>query len=295
VTTTPFSVLLPYYRSDDPEHLRRSFLSVTADQTLPPDEVVLVQDGPTGPELDEAVLALVAASAVPVDHVRLEANVGLARALEAGLVRCRHEVVARQDADDVSRPERFAAQLPLLERGFDLVGSAIEELDDSRPGDGLVRVPPTTQAEIVRRARFASPFNHPTVVFRRSAVREAGGYEHLDLLEDYWLFARMIARGARVANVPDPLVLYRVDAGAYRRRGGRRLLRSEIELQRRMRAIGFTTLAQFVRNVLVRGGYRVLGEPVRRALYRAWVAVAVRREPLMPARHANRRARSRRE
>ncbi len=133
------------------------------------------------------------------------------------------------------------------------------------------------------------------MVFRRSAVREAGGYQHLDLLEDYWLFARMIAGGARVANVPEPLVLYRVDAGAYRRRGGRRLLRSEIELQRRMRAIGFTTLAQFVRNVVVRGGYRVLGEPVRRALYRVWVVVAVRREPLLPARHANRRTKTRRE
>ncbi len=294
MTTTSFSVLLPYYRSDDPEHLRRSFLSVTADQTLPPDEVVLVQDGPTGPELDEAVRALVDASVVPVDHVRLEANVGLARALEAGLVRCRHEVVARQDADDVSRPERFAAQLPLLERGSTSSAAPSRSSTTAGPTRAGPR-PPTTQAEIVRRARFASPFNHPTVVFRRSAVREAGGYQHLDLLEDYWLFARMIAGGARVANVPEPLVLYRVDAGAYRRRGGRRLLRSEIELQRRMRAIRFTTLAQFVRNVVVRGGYRVLGEPVRRALYRVWVLVAVRREPLVPARHANRRTKTRRE
>ncbi len=105
----------------------------------------------------------------------------------------------------------------------------------------------------------------------------------------------MIARGARVANDPEPLVLYRVDAGAYRRRGGRRLLRSELELQKRMRRIGFTTRAQYVRNVLVRGGYRVLGEPVRRALYRVGVLGAVRREPLVPARHANRRTKTRRE
>ena len=287
MTRTAFSVLLPYYRNDDPAHLRRSFLSVTGDQTVPPDQVVLVQDGPTGPELDATVRTLLDDSAVPVEHVRLESNVGLARALEAGLSRCRHEIVARQDADDVSLPERFARQLPLLEQGLDLVGSAIEELDDRRPGAGLVRVPPATQGEIVGRARFASPFNHPTVVFRQSAVREAGGYQHLDLLEDYWLFVRMIARGARVANDPEPLVLYRVDAGAYRRRGGRRLLRSELELQKRMRRIGFTTRAQYVRNVLVRGGYRVLGEPIRRALYRSWVLVATRRAPLLSARHVN--------
>ena len=295
MTGSPFSVLLPYYRNDDPAHLRRSFLSVTRDQTLRPDEVVLVQDGPTGPELESTVQELIGESLVPVHHVRLAENVGLARALEAGLARCSHEAVARQDADDVSRPERFARQLPLVARGLDLVGSAIEELDDERPDDGMVRVPPLTQPEISRRARFASPFNHPTVVFRRSAVQAAGGYEHLDLLEDYWLFARMIARGARVANVAEPLVLYRVDAGAYRRRGGRRLLRSEIELQRRLRRIGFTTRAQHVRNVVVRGGYRVLGEPVRRALYRSWVLVAARRAPSSPARHANRQAKSRRE
>ncbi|UKJ65530.1 glycosyltransferase [Cellulosimicrobium cellulans] len=295
MTATPFSVLLPYYRNDDPAHLRRSFLSVTADQTRTPDEVVLVEDGPTGHELDATVRGLLEGAVVPVQHVRLETNVGLARALEEGLARCRHEIVARQDADDVSRPGRFARQLPLLEQGFDLVGSAIEELDGRRAGEGLVRVPPTTQADIERRARFASPFNHPTVVFRRTAVREAGGYQHLDLLEDYWLFARMIARGARVANVPEPLVLYRVDAGAYRRRGGRRLLRSEIELQRRMHRIGFTTRAQHVRNVVLRGGYRVLGEPVRRALYRSWVRLATRRAPLGPARHANHQAKTRHE
>ncbi len=88
-------------------------------------------------------------------------------------------------------------------------------------------------------------------------------------MEDYWLFARVIAGGAATANVPEPLVLYRVGAGSYSRRGGTRLLRSELELQRRLRSIGITTPAQGLRNSVVRGGYRLVPEAVRRRAYRA--------------------------
>jgi hypothetical protein len=176
------------------------------------------------------------------------------------------------DADDISLPERFAAQLPLIESGLDLVGTGmLEFLDD----DGSIvgrRVPRTTQSEIERFARFHDPFSHPTVVYRRSAVERAGGYRPLGLMEDYWLFARMIHGGARVGNVAEPLVMYRVGAGAYTRRGGREQWRSEMRLQRALHRIGFTTRAQYLRNVLVRGTYRFVPEPIRRRAYRRLIA-----------------------
>ncbi|MFE9234547.1 glycosyltransferase [Cellulosimicrobium funkei] len=269
-TLPPFSLLLPVYHGDDAAHLRRAFRSATVEQDLAPDEVVLVQDGPVGPALAE-VVAEIECSDPTVTVVRLERNVGLALALEAGLARCAHEVVARTDADDVCRPERFARQVPLLAQGYDIVGSAIQEfVAEDEPG--LVRVPPLSSRDIAAGARFHSPFNHPTVVFRRSAVEAAGGYQDLPLLEDYWLFARMLAGGARGRNVAEPLLLYRVGAGAYARRGGLRLLRSELELQRRMRRLGFTTAPQAVRNVAVRGGYRLVPEKVRTLLYRTFLA-----------------------
>ncbi|WP_129339758.1 glycosyltransferase [Cellulomonas endophytica] len=265
-----FSLLLPVYAGDDAAHLARALRSCTAEQTLPPDEVVLVQDGPVGPALADVLdRARAGGLGVPVRWVPLERNVGLARALEAGLAVCAHDVVARADADDVSRPGRFAAQVPLVAAGLDLVGSAIQEFA-TEEAPGLVRVPPLDAVAIARYARLHSPFNHPSVVYRRSAVRAAGGYQDLPLLEDYWLFARMVAAGARVANVPEPLVLYRVGAGAYARRGGLRLLRSELVLQARMRRAGVTTMPQLVRNVVVRGVYRLLPEAVRRTGYRLW-------------------------
>jgi hypothetical protein len=103
-------------------------------------------------------------------------------------------------------------------------------------------------------------------------VLAAGGYTDLALMEDYLLFGRMVQAGARPANLAEPLVCYRVGAGAYARRGGRRLLRSELRLQRRFRQLGITTRGQYLRNVAVRGGYRLVPEVIRRTAYRALIA-----------------------
>lgn len=269
-----FSVLLPVYAGDDPQFLERAFRSVTVEQTLRPAEVVVVRDGPVGSSLTAALaeLGAVAASVdVQVRLVELEENVGLARALERGLAACTHDVVARMDADDISLPHRFARQVALVAQGYDLVGSAIQEFADEDSPE-FVRVPPLTSADVDRASRFVSPFNHPSVVYRASVVGRAGGYEHLPLMEDYWLFVRMLASGARACNLSEPLVLYRVGAGAYARRGGLRLLRSELRLQLLMRRSGWTSRVQLVRNVVVRGGYRLVPESLRTLAYRWLVA-----------------------
>jgi GT2 family glycosyltransferase len=269
LTDHRFSVLLPVYRGDDATHLERGFRSVSEDQTLRPDEIVVVRDGPVGAEIAAVLDRLDQITDVPVTVVRLPHNLGLARALEEGLAACRHEIVARADADDISLPERFATQVPLVASGFDLVGSAICEFEDDEAERGMVRVPPTGAA-IAESARFRDPFNHPSVVYRRSAVAAVGGYEHLDLMEDYLLFARMIAAGAHAENVTEPLVLYRVGAGAYARRGGRRLLASELALQRTLHSEGFVSTPQMVRNVVVRAGYRLVPQRLRRAGYQSF-------------------------
>jgi hypothetical protein len=120
--------------------------------------------------------------------------------------------------------------------------------------------------------RFRDPFNHPTVVYRKSSVLAAGGYTDMALMEDYLLFTRMVETGARPANLAEPLVCYRIGAGAYARRGGRRLLRSELALQRRFRMLGITTRRQYLRNVAIRGGYRLVPERLRKVAYRGLIA-----------------------
>ncbi len=272
----PFSLLVPVYHGDRPDYLRRAFRSAVGDQTVRPNQVVIVQDGPVRDELAQCLEELRAGSPVPVTLVSLARNGGLGPALDRGLAASWFDVVARQDADDVSMPHRFEVELPLIENA-DIVGSGLLEfLADT---DEIVgqRVPPTGPARIQRYARMHDPFNHPTIVYRKQAVLAAGGYGDLPLMEDYALFARMLLGGARAVNVPEPLVFYRVGEAAFKRRGGRELLRSELRLQREFRRIGFTSRPQYVRNVLVRGGYRLVPWWCRRAVYRP--ILAHRRKP----------------
>jgi glycosyltransferase involved in cell wall biosynthesis len=267
-----FSLLLPVWAGDRAEFLEAAFRSSVQEQTRPPDHVVIVRDGPVPGPLASAITALAAASPVPTDVLELAENGGLGPALDAGLAACRHDVVARMDADDISLPHRFAVQLPIIESGIDLVGSGL--LEFGADPDDLVgtRTPPVDPADIAARARFADPFNHPTVVYRRDLVRAVGGYSDFALMEDYLLWAKLLVAGARVANVAEPLVKYRVGAGAYARRGGWRQLRAELAVQRRFRQLGFTTRAQFARNVVLRGGYRLVPERLRRTAYRRVIA-----------------------
>lgn len=269
--TEPFTLLLPVYGGDDPVQLGRAFASAVDEQTLRPDEVVVVRDGPVPAALQSALDALVAASPVPVRVLALPRNGGLAAALTAGLAAAAHDVVARMDADDVALPQRFERQLALIGRGYDVVGAGLLEFQDDESVTIGRRTPPVGEARIRTYARFHQPFNHPTVVLRRAAVERAGGYVAVGLMEDYWLFARMLGGGARAANLAEPLVKYRVGAGAYRRRGGFGQLVAEVRLQRLLRGIGFTTRRQALRNVIVRGGYRLVPEALRKLAYRTLI------------------------
>ncbi|HEV7896452.1 MAG TPA: glycosyltransferase [Planosporangium sp.] len=286
----PFSLLLTVYAGDRTDYVREAFRSAVDAQTRRPGQVILVQDGPVRAELAAVLAELRAASPVEVTFLPMQRNGGLGVALDAGLAASRHDIVARMDADDIAMPQRFAVQLPVIEQGADLVGAGMLEFGTDRQDIVGRRTPVSEPRDIARYARLHDPFNHPTVVYRRRAVTAAGGYGDLPLMEDYWLFARMIASGAEMVNLPEPLVYYRVGDGAYERRGGVALLRAELRLQRELLSNGFTSRAQYLRNVGVRGGYRLTPAWIRRPLYRRFVAPrGARRTPAVSAEDARAR------
>ena len=196
----PFTLLLSVYDGDRPDFLERAFRSAVDDQTLRPDQVVIVRDGPVREELAACLDRLQGGSPVPVTMVPLERNRGLGPALDSGLAASRHDVIARMDADDVAMPHRFEVQIPLIAEA-DIVGAGLLEFVGDIDHIVGQRVPPTDPEQIDRYARMHDPFNHPTVVYRRTAVLAAGGYGDLPLMEDYALFARMLQNGARAVNV----------------------------------------------------------------------------------------------
>src|SRR5699024_5585602 len=121
---------------------------ITDEQELAPSEVVIVRDGPVGADLQQTIDALIETSTVAVTYVPLEENVRLARALDAGLKHCEYDLVARADADDICRPERFKAQIPLMQ-DLDLLGSAVLEFSENSSGAEYkeVRGRPETERE----------------------------------------------------------------------------------------------------------------------------------------------------
>ncbi|WP_394215776.1 glycosyltransferase [Brachybacterium vulturis] len=268
-----FTVLMPLWRRDLPDRLELALRTATLEQQHRPDLLILTVDGPLPAVLEAVVDRVEQAEFGPALVLRHDDHRGVAAALQDGLESSPHDLVARADADDICRPERFALQIPRMdEEGLDLLGSSMREFSDQvPPGTGPLRTRPLQHEQIVRYLPHHSPFHHPTVVLRRSVALAVGGYRDLALLEDYWLWERMMLGGARMGNLPQVLVDYRVDEELFARRGGWRLFASDVRLQRRMLLDRVVTPGGFLRNIVLRATYRFVPGWARRLGYRRFV------------------------
>jgi glycosyltransferase involved in cell wall biosynthesis len=247
-------VVTAVYHAVDPAQLRRALESL-AEQTRPPDDVVVVEDGPIGPGL----IAVLDDPPVPLRRVALPENRGSGPARQAGLRALGTRWVAIADADDVSLPDRFEVQLAHLESSGDAgVGAAMAEFSGIEDNVTATRRLPAEHDQIARRVRINNPINHPTFVADRQCVLDVGGYSDLPFLEDYDLMARLLASGARLHNLQQVLVLFRADETMYNRRTGRELGRSEWRLQRNLRAYGLVGRSRMTVNYLLRSAFRMM-------------------------------------
>ena len=278
---TPFSLLMAVYAGDTPSFVARALKSDTIEQTLLPNQVVIVRDGPLRRELAQLIDQYPAQLKAQLLHanraeempeftiVRLPTNKGLAHALNFGLKACKYELVARADSDDISRPSRFSVLIPLLaSSGLDALGSAIQEFSNDEHTPGRIRYLPSGGSELRTYATLHSPLHHPSVAFRKTSVYRVGGYpEGSGRFEDYRLWETMLVAGEHIGNIKKPLVLYRSDTAMYHRRGGIRMFRDELRLQKDFLHDGFISPIQYVRNILIRACYRLLPDQVRSCLY----------------------------
>lgn len=225
-----YSVLMSLYKKEKPEYLRLAIDSMI-NQTVPPDEIVIVEDGPLTDEL-YAVL-----DEYPMLHrVKNETNLGLGLALNVGLKKCKNELVARMDTDDCSKPERCEKQLEFLNSNPDIsvVGGQIEEFIELPDHIVAKRIVPLKDIELKEFNKKRCPFNHVTVMFKKKDIIEAGSYQDWFWNEDYYLWIRLALAGKKFANLPDVLVLVRTGEDMYQRRGGIKYFQSEAKLQKFM-------------------------------------------------------------
>src|SRR5260370_21905867 len=147
----PFSLLVSVYGGDRAAHVRRAFRSAVDDQSVRPDQLVILRDGPVNDDLTSFLDDLRANSLLPATFVPLPRNLGLGPALDQGLVACWFDGVARMDADDIAMPHRYEVGLPLVEHA-DVAGSGLLEFMEDT--DHIVdrRVPPIGPSQIRRYA-----------------------------------------------------------------------------------------------------------------------------------------------
>ena len=263
-----YSVLMSVYYKERPEYLRQSMESILH-QTVPTSDFVLVCDGPLTPELD-AVIDDMQQQFGPVLHVyRLQKNGGLGKALNAGLEQCKYELVARMDSDDISRSERCEKQLQVFNSHpeYSLVSGIVEEFDGDIHQVTGRRVVPETQQEIFQFAKKRNPFNHPCIMYKKSSVQAVGSYQDFYLLEDYYLWIRMLQHGYLGYNIQEPLLWMRAGSAMYKRRGGWKYVESQRKLFGYMANSGFISQTDYWIQSMVRLAGAVMPNWLRRFLF----------------------------
>lgn len=147
-----------------------------------------------------------------------ETNMGLNYTLNRCLSNSKGDLIARQDGDDISLPDRFEKELAVLEGSdYALVSSSMITFDEN--GDfGVIRHPEIPSPNDFR---FGSPFCHAPVIIRKRVLDEVGGYTVADRLlrvEDYHLWFKIYAKGYVGYNIEEPLYKMRDDRNAVKRR-----------------------------------------------------------------------------
>lgn len=216
-----YSVLMSVYKNDSPEFLNTALESIYEKQTRKPDEIVVVFDGKLTPELYAVLDQFKEDKENIAVYCPQEVNRGLGEALRIGSEKCTGDYIFRMDSDDISVPERFEKQIAYIEAhpDIDVLGSDISEFDISPEEEQMrLRVCPQKHSDIADMAKRRNPMNHMTVCIKRTALDKCGGYKPLLLLEDYYLWLRMLAAGCKFANINEALVYVRVGNGFLKRR-----------------------------------------------------------------------------
>lgn len=262
-----YSVLLSLYDKEKPEYLRESLDSVFSQSYLS-DDVVLVEDGKVGDALESVVKEY--ENRYPQLHViRFNTNRGLGYALNDGLKECRHDIVARMDTDDISKPERMERQVRFLEehREIDVVGAWIDEFHDDTNRVLSSRKLPMTSEEIYSFGKKRNPINHPVVMFRKKAVMAVGGYLHFLLFEDYYLWVRMLLKGYHFFNLQESLLYFRTSPQMINRRGGLKYAFLELNFFVSLYKMGYTTFGETFANIARRFPIRIIPNRLRKLIY----------------------------
>lgn len=246
-----YSVLMSVYHKENPTWFDESIKSMF-EQTIKPNEFVLVEDGPLTKELYDVVEKYKTKYPKEFKVVAIEKNVGLGPALKKGVEECSNEYIARMDSDDYSMPKRIEKEFEIFEKYSDvgMVGTNVSEFIDSIDNVVCNVILPETNEDIIKFSKSRNPFRHPSVMFKKSEVVNAGNYREYYLCEDYDMWLRMIRNGCKCYNIQNVYVYMRISDDFFKRRGGHKYFMSIKKFKKEQLDIGYFSKKDYFISVI---------------------------------------------
>ena len=251
MSSIKFSVLMSVYKNDVPKYLEAAINSLLV-QTLKPNQIVIMVDGPISKDLDNILKKYKKNSLFNI-YYRKD-NKGLGITLNEGLAKCKYDYVARMDADDESMPDRFEKQISYLKNHLDIdcIGSNMIEYDEKMNQVISQKIVPEYGNQINEYLKKRNPMNHPTVIYKKDKVLKVNSYEDYPFFEDYYLWAKMIKNGSNFYNIQDNLYKFRAGSSMIKRRGGKKYLLSIKKLEKGLKDLGIINKKTYYSNIIIR-------------------------------------------
>lgn len=216
------AVLMSVYKNEKADRLDRCMRSIWDDQTLKPNQVILVEDGPLPQGLHDVINAWKNKLQDTLYVLVNEENLGLTKSLNKGLKVVNTDLIARMDTDDQSTPLRFEVQEKFMKEHpeIDVLGGAYNIMDDN----GVVQYAKYfkhTHDEMMKQICWRCPLSHPTVMMRTSMFKEKNlKYdERFRNSQDIALWVDAVQAGCKFANTDDIVLNFTEDNDVYKRRG----------------------------------------------------------------------------
>ena len=262
------SVLMSVYKNDKPSSIVEAVESVI-NQTLKPKQVVLVVDGPVGDDINKVLKDLQEKYSI-LELYPLERNVGLGKAMNYGSEKCKYDFIARMDSDDIACPDRFEKQMKCFEEdeSFSVIGSNSQEFFETIDNLANVKAVPEKHDDIVKFMKGRCPFCHMSVIMKKQALIDAGGYQDWYYAEDWYLWIRMYLAGAKFYNIQENLMLVRINYDTFERRGGMKMYKSIKNLLKFMKKNKMIGFARYIKECVKRFvGHVLVPKKLKRKLY----------------------------
>lgn len=255
-----FSVLMPVSNKENPANLKRCLDSIF-NQTIKPDEIVIVKDGLFGKNLNNIL------NKYNVKTIELNEHKGIGYALNVGIQNCKYNLIARMDSDDISLPNRFELQIKKFKENKDLaiLGGQILEFDNDIIKK--VRKVPTKYQDILKYSKKRSPFNHMSVMYKKDVILKLGNYISTPHFEDYYLWINALQNNYYVENLNEIIILANNNSSTIKNRGGLKYIKPTIKFQKYLFFNKYINIFEFIKNIFIRVLVALVPNKLRTLIY----------------------------